>query len=73
MPLTFVTCDESKTGSGMVPNEPHHVAVIVSLTADGGINVGVSGEMVSHYGQARCDQLQDHLAEAFAMWTEPRQ
>lgn len=71
--MLFVTPDDSKSGPGMIPNEPHHVAVIVSITRDGALHLGVSDYLLVGYGRPRCDQLTNQLAETVAMFLERRQ
>jgi hypothetical protein len=70
---SFVTFDNTKSGEGMVPAGPCHVAVVISLTADKGVHVGISSEMVERFGKKRCDALTDELADAIGVFFAVRQ
>jgi hypothetical protein len=58
---------DGKPEPGMLPSEPVHVAVIISLTVDGGIHIGMSQTLTDIIGFSRANAFNEELAELFAL------
>jgi len=56
-----------KREPGMLPKRPAHVAIIISVTPDGQIHVGISASLTERIGYRRCALLNSAIAEIFGL------